>query len=486
MSYGSTFEHFEANGRISQKFSRPTVRRSTYMHERPHQQHQQQPHKVVHYEKEFDVNLTRVDDTPPDRASVRESMLAYSKKIKSIQDARYSQNGNENGGDPLFVRAKHIPKFPSKKPPKKRRPMSFDELLGRDRDQPVRERPVAAKPRPLSDRAPKERRSDKHVRLPLLTERLSKPSPDVHLSLVSASDLYEIVDFSLRRKGTRTESLNMLGLEKEVSEKLAPQRTPRTNHIAVPEEYTKYERTSDATRYEAERAHYARIFKEQSHDNEHVPNDEFYQQIFALDKNDPEVLNAVPATMKLSSLTMNNGPFQRRPHRAKRMRLVDPGLGDIPEDNVIQTDNTYYDVKQRVWSPPPAFRSNAKLQESTHTLTSIAEATEKVQVAERNGGQSAHVTSKAQSEIRVPDNETHGLETHSEQSRPPDVIFGNERTPPLPPIGDSKSTKKVIRDDGDVRIEVTQCPPKTEINITAKLKAQRRFKKLIFLRDGPR
>ena len=467
MSYGSTFLQFEANGRISQKFSRTNGRKEHPVSDRPH-------HKTVHYEKEFDVSLTRVDASSHDRSGVRDSMLAYSKKMRSIQDSRFLNNGKQD--DSLFVRAKHIPKFPTKTP-KKRRPMSFDELLGRDREEP-RERPGAARARPSSEKIPKDRGDSKQVHLPSLSSRVSKTSPNVQLSLVSASDLYDIVDISLRSKGTRNDSLKMLQIDKQVSRYASPRKLP----FVVPDgEYSKFQRTSDTSKQVEERKQYAKIIEEHTEsDDEHIPSEEFYQNIFALDKNDPQPLKPNHMPIKLPTLAFNNDPIKRRPQRAKRMRLVDPGLDDIPEDNVIQTNNTYFDVKrgqQRLRSPPPSHKPLEKICESVPSLASIDE-------TDVTSNSVDNATRRGIERLRFRDVE------NSESTDDHSTMKDSEPDTPrmaFPPMYDVNSNKMVIRDDGDVRIEVTQCPPKTENNLVAtKLKAQKRFRKMIFLRDGPK
>ncbi|KAH3834549.1 uncharacterized protein LOC127877529 [Dreissena polymorpha] len=463
MSYGSTFMQFEANGRISNKFSRQSVRRESFASERD-------APKVVHYEKQFDVNLTRVTSSPPDKASVRDSMLAYSKKMKSIQDARHG-TGNAKG-DALFVRAKHIPKYPNK-PPKKRRPMSFDELLGRDRDQPL-DRSNVTRQRPLSEKLPpvKERKEDHSVTLPPISERLRKTSNSVQLSLVSASDLYDIVDFSLRSKGTRNDSLRLLELEKHESEIRSSRLDHQKDVIVVPDiGYNRFEQSTESRRHD-ERRQYMRIIEDHTYPDSQVPSKEFYQEMFALDKTEPSIVKQ----NKSSIVSIN--PIKRRPQRAKRMRLLDPGLGDIPEDNIIETNISVFQSKRetsRAVSPAPVKRQSPKPYAQFHQLDSISEITEK--------GTTRNIRNNPDIVLPNQSAETHvsdisALPSHRSDAEEPNI---------LPPIFTVKSTTtKVIKDDGDVRIEVTQCPPKSENDFNMKLKAQKRFRKLIFLRDGNR
>lgn len=467
MSYGSTFLQFESsNGRISQKFSRPSVRREHLAHERS---------KGVNYEKQFDVSLTRVDSIP-DKVSVRESMLAYSRKMRSLQDSRLSENSGK--GDPLFVRAKHIPKYPVKVP-KKRRPMSFDELLGRDRDVPA-DRPNGARPRPASEKTkPQTAKSDNEIHLPLLSDRLKKSTKNVHVSLVSASDLYDIVDFSLKSKGTRNDSLKLLRLEQEVGKIDSPNQTntrgKNTNSsydLVIPNNtYAEFERQS-------EQESNANTDKGKNKTNEIKPKDlvvaeHLYKEIFGTSINEP-----LSAPLKLPSV--RGDAFKRRPNRAKRMRLVDSGLGDIPEDNIVEINNSVkerFRERARIASPPPQ-QSPSRKPEPATALDII---NENIEVSHQEGDE-------IDSTVVI-----NGAQGRASSYKYSSGSYGNsyaERFNLVPeqsvlPTDDSKSTKRVIKDDGDVRIEVTQCPPKHE-TMNAKLKAQKRFKKLIYLRDSVR
>lgn len=473
MSYGSIFLQFEAaNGRISQKFARPSLKKEHLVHERA---------KGVQYEKQFDVNLTRVDESIPDKASVRESMLAYSRKMRSLQDTRFAEGNCKE--DPLFVRAKHIPKYPTK-PPKKRRPMSFDELLGRDKDVPERTngsktRPVSEKTRPLKDSD-----LENEIHLPLLSERLKKSNKNVQVSLVSASDLYDIVDFSLKSKGTRNDSLRLLRLEQDLG---VSKPSPRQNNgrkdskscstVISEDGYSDCERRTSQGGKPTSLKDKNNKSSNTAGEPPAVLTEEIYRDIVGLSKTDP-----ISTSLRLPSI--NNDPFKRRPNRAKRMKLVDSGLGDIPEDNIVEIPKyKHQNVKERtrVTSPPPQQTLvHGKSVEAASPLEIIDEDGEKTNITSSNDNNAA---SNCSSEtVDRQGKETWEMSTSEFQPEP----YGYEHfRSAIPLFEDGKSTKKVIKDDGDVRIEVTQCPPKHE-TMTAKLKAQKRFKRLIFLRDGPR
>ena len=410
MSYGSTYIQTADNcSRVTGKITRSR---------------KELDRRVVHYEKEFDVKLSRI---PSQERSIRESMIAYSEKMRALADVR--------GTDPLFVRAKHIPKYPMK-PPKKRRPMSFDELIGRDKERRDREeRPHAAKQRPLSDKA-KPTKEREIVHLPVLADRLKQNgNPKVRVSLVSASDLYDIVDFSLRSKGTRDDSIHILRMEQE---SLAAANNGKTvdEYAIIQGGYDKYQRTSAPKKF--------------GEGNGTVNGDNSLKVVVS----NLSTENNNGSNLKLPSIggAFPVGPeigVRNRPSRVKRMRLQKTGLTDIPEDQMLnhqdllatQEINTG-NGRRQLTSPPPSGMS-PRSSAARLSFTAIQEVSDEQLRSNNNSGRNV-----------------------------------------LPIVVDSqKRTRRILmRDDGDVRIEVTQCPPKQD-QTQNKIKAQKRFKKLIFLRD---
>jgi hypothetical protein len=199
-----------------------------------------------------------------------------------------------------------------------------------------------------------------------------------------------------------------------------------------------------------------------------MPTAEFYEDIFAMDKID----NSIQKPTNLSNIFKlpSIEPFKRRPQRAKRMKLVDPELADIPEDNVIESQTSSSHSRResvRASSPTPQKTSPRPHETNKFSLDAIQETVEKVSVRDNN-------------DFNPATNETFRNSVGTGETR----YYSKGGI--LPHIDDSKSTKKLLRDDGDVRIEVTQCPPKQDAAGAAKLKAQKKFKKLIFLRDAPR
>lgn len=499
MSYGSSFAPFEANGRLCSRPSRNNLIKKDF--------HENSTPKLVRYEKQFDVNLSRIDRPVPDKSSIKESMVAYSKKMRSLQESRFSSKTEE--GDPLFVRAKHIPKYPTR-PPKKRRPMSFDELLGRDRES-TRDRPNGAKQRPKSDKTKPERdtdtSNDNELHLPMLSERLKKTGSNMQVSLVSASDLYDIVDFSLKSKGSRNDSLRLLRLERELgSGNIGPIKSPNHNQtsssdvrkvsILKHEDYSKYERRNEATKTQTDQINGSESPEEFTIPElpDHVPTDSFYKRIFALGPLSPRTSSTLLAKeaqeneSKINGTkppTLTAGSFKKRPHRAKRMKLYDPGLGDIPEDNIIETKDNYGETiyePPRVNSPAPKVSPRNLDIANRRSLDAIQEHSERANMIETV----AHVNG-------VIDRRLAPVDPASPRSSIGRDGYTNDVTERLRrngilPVEEPKVTKKIlIRDDGDVRIEVTQCPPKHDVTQNTKLRAQKRFaKKLVYLRDTPR
>ncbi|KAL4228009.1 hypothetical protein ACF0H5_013447 [Mactra antiquata] len=493
MSYGSTFVQFEANGRLSNRFSRPSCKKEEHAP------------KLVQYEKQFDVNLSRVDDHVKMKTNIKDSMVAYSRKMRTIQDTR-NESRDTGKDDPLFVRAKHIPKYPTRQQ-KKRRPMSFDELLGRDRES-KHDRPAAARSRPQSDKVKPahardvDRKSDNEVHLPLLTDRLRKTG-NVQVNLVSASDLYDIVDFSLRSKASRNETLHMMKMEREVSKRRIPVQIP-SHHVT--DDYREFDRNDSYDAYErtinrsidigskeskfsdTQRSEYERQESYEDEEEGQLPSNDFYAEMFNMQKVEPS-LKKQPTVNMFSPLrlpVLSTDHFKRRPNRAKRMRLVDPGLGDIPEDNIVETRSSSNERREttRISSPTPQKLSPRFLESPPKSpLDAILESSSRESEKVNEKHDVNEHTEKEPTTVREPSfpsprmQETTVYDNHLYERKQYTGLF--------PHVDDSKSTKKVLVDDGDVRIEVTQCPPKTE-NGTNKLKAQKRFKKLIFLRDGSR
>ena len=446
MSYGSAYIQAEPASRINARATRPR---------------KDQVKRLVQYEKEFDVNLSRIETR---EKSMKDSMIAYSEKMRTISEARNNLYSGSTNHDPLFVRAKHIPKYPVR-PPRKRRPMSFDELLGRDRDQSkqtaVKQRPHSDKQIPLKEITHARKRSDE-LHLPALSERLRKASPSVQVSLVSASDLYDIVDFSLRSKGTRQDSIDVYEMEKGSHFKSAEGfHSHRRNDKAFERfiadaVYDQFERCE--RRGSQYLSHLKASKNRSSLDNANIDRGSHeYTRIDSkeirvptapnIEENNgtdeiPQIVNKKSLKLPLISLE----PLRYRPTRVKRMKLQVPDLGIIPEDNVISHGTFSREIppsKQTSVSPPPP-RLSPRTLATDSSLDSIKE---------------------------------------DENSRD---CNEQENQKELPVNHEPKSSRRILmRDDGDVRIEVTQCPPKHETanNNQTKLKAQKKFKKLIYLRD---
>ncbi|KAK3609108.1 hypothetical protein CHS0354_007785 [Potamilus streckersoni] len=447
MSYGSLYFQSEHSNQTASKIARMK---------------QEYEKRLVHYERGFDVNLSRIENR--DR-NLRESMLAYTERMRSITDSR--RDGIQS--DPLFVRAKHIPRYPQKGY-RRRRPMSLDELIGRDKDQ----RPQAAKleRRPLSERDVKtEEEKIKSTDtlsqpvaalLPALPERLKNTGSSVQVSFVSASDLYDIVDFSLKSKGTRQDSIQILRMEREAA--LAAEHSENTVSSS-----SKFVNTSPRTD-DGDKKTMALSLQpiditgkgidgktgDQKIDNEKEENKSSTNSGGETDENEDESDDSGDEIYHIR----NKESFGKinilrlRPKRAKRMKLQTPNLGAIPEDEVLSGNKTSQDLKgKRMVSPPPPKQSARSISSRRPSILSI-----------------------------IPENEASFLS----DSRPLRSQRNEYRTiPPLLDYMSGKSTRRILmKDDGDVRIEVTQCPPKQDF-LSLKMKAQKRFKKLIYLRDVP-
>ena len=440
MSYGSAYIQTEPVSRINARATRPR---------------KEHVKRLVQYEKEFDVNLSRLDAR---ERSVKDSMIAYSEKMRSITEARNTFNTGSSKHDPLFVRAKHIPKHPTRGP-RKRRPMSFDELLGRDRDQTKqttsKQRPHSDKQLPLKEITNERNQSDE-MHLPALSERLRKASPSVQVSFVSASDLYDIVDFSLRNRGSRQDSLNAFEMEKgsriHGADGIHPGRRndKMFDKFIAEAMYDQFERcerkgvpmtSTDTYRHTPD---YANISHPASSDSKEirVPTAQNFEE-----KTSSVQITHNPKTKNPKLPLLNIDPLRFRPPRVKRMKLQKPDLGIIPEDYTVSQGTLNRGIPQTNKAPvsPPPHRLSPRSLVTDSNLDFI----------------------------------------HEDETNQDDNI--QDSLNDLPVTDGQKSTRRIVmRDDGDVRIEVTQCPPKhesTQSNSNTKLRAQKKFKKLIFLRD---
>ncbi|KAL3865913.1 hypothetical protein ACJMK2_043260 [Sinanodonta woodiana] len=446
MSYGSLYFQSEHSNQTTSKISRMK---------------QEYDRRLVHYERGFDVNVSRIENR--DRG-LRESMLAYTERMRSITDSR--RDGIQP--DPLFVRAKHIPRYPQGGH-RRRRPMSLDELIGRDKDQ----RPQAAKleRRPLSERDVKTEEKTKNsdalsqsasVLLPALPERLKNTGSSVQVSFVSASDLYDIVDFSLKSKGTRQDSIQILRMEREAalaaensdsvvsSSSKFVNKSPRMDDgdakssvISLPQIDITGKGIDGKTGVQKVGCE---VEEKKSSTNNGGETDENEDE--SDDSGDD--IDHIKSKATLGKINI----LRLRPKRAKRMRLQIPNLGAIPEDEVLSGNKSSQDLKgKRMISPPPSKQSSKSIAYGRPSILSI-----------------------------IPENEASILS----DSRLLRSQRNEYRTiPHLLDYMPGKSTRRILmKDDGDVRIEVTQCPPKQDF-LSLKMKAQKRFKKLIYLRDVP-
>ena len=306
-----------------------------------------------------------------------------------------------------------------------------------------------SKQRPLSDKVlptretGESRKGSDELHLPVLSDRLKKNSPNVQVSFVSASDLYDIVDFSLKSRGSRQDSINMLNMERKAFPHSGMHSTkkpdPGFDRFIAEAVYDRFERTerkdnSDMLVKSINKPPFSKS------DDIRVPTAEELEEENGIDS---ESKSSLDTSFKLPTLRLD--PLKYRPNRVKRMKLQNPGLGAIPEDNIIShkvftQHGPPKTVALKPLSPPHRVVSPHNLA-SKSNLDAIQE---------------------------------------DESSR---ERIEDESQEVVPVIPESKGTRRILmRDDGDVRIEVTQCPPKPEQS-NAKLRAQKKFKKLIFLRD---
>ncbi|XP_033749348.1 uncharacterized protein LOC117334039 [Pecten maximus] len=290
--------------------------------------------KLIRYEKEHDGNVSKMGAR---EKVLRDSMLAYTERMRNIANSRQFVEPDRYSSPeslPLVVHAKHIPKFPVVK--SKRKPASLDDLIG---SQAEKARRIYNKP-------------GSKLSLPALPDRLNKRTHHVKISFVSASDLYDFVDFSIRNKASKEEALNMLKNEAFSKRSMRPHGA---KHRDRPDS-DKATKSSDS------------------------PTPSFDDEIDSQGKIKDSYGNLAEPTVVSHSSSSNDGDrsetrssedsstsgelsdsdvpalsfdaLKIRPRRAKRMTLHQPQLNIIPE-NAIVFQKAKKKRQVSVTSPPP-------------------------------------------------------------------------------------------------------------------------------------
>ncbi|KAL3866144.1 hypothetical protein ACJMK2_043473 [Sinanodonta woodiana] len=448
MSYGSLFLQSEYSNRVTAKMARMK---------------KEHDKRLVHYEKNFDVNLSRIQNR---ERSLRESMLAYIERMRSIADSRR----DEIQSDPLFIRAKHIPKYPQKGL-MRRRPVSLDELIGRGKDH--KSHAAKLKRRPLSERdvtADENTESSDAlsqstgVLIPALSERPKNSGSIVQDSFVRASNQHDHVDFSLKTKSTGQDGMYILRKEKEAAKdggnsgKVEDSNNKSREKVNSPRDSDGYKKTVLVSLPQIDIT--GKGIDSEAAGQKGVNKTEdtkiSIQSGGETDKNEDEVTDPDKETEFIKSKDSfgQTNILRLRPKRAKRMKLRTPNLRGIPEDEVLPGLRTQRDLERKyVVSPPPS--------KQLHSSTS-------------SGKSSTISVIPEKSESILTDSGSHWYHKKKYHT-----------IPRLLHQPSGKSTRRILmKDDGEVRIEVTQCFPKQDFPRT-KLKTRKRFRKLIYLRDVP-
>jgi hypothetical protein len=373
--------------------------------------------RLLQYEREFDVTVSRMVNR---ERGLRESMLAYTERMRKIASAKAGVDGIlSHESVPLYVRAKHIPKFPSTK--NRRRPASFDELVGKNANsksnKPRRDKPKSAS----------------RLSLPSLPDRYNKNPHHVKISFVSASDLYDIVDFSIRNKGNKEDTLRYLEMENIQNSSPSPSDRPSAgagNRKMSRNIRATTTNDSPSPKNQKELSGFVTLppidsseqEKEQESENSDSDND-------SLDFN-----------------KANAEAFKKRPSRAKRMQINKPGLDDIPENDVASQKKLA--KSERTLPSPPPKQSPRNIITMQSQLVAIPE----------------HESSS--DELLTLDKKRFRKLSRREN--------GQNVTPLVRLEPFSHSERNSVKDQDD-----------TDQHLKMKLKAQKRFKKLIFLRDVP-
>lgn len=392
--------------------------------------------RLFNYEKEF--NLKTSKSTNREKA-LRESMLAYTERVRNISNSRNKFDGDESDNEdniPLVVRAKHIPKFPIQRNIP-RRPASLDELIGKSSLVKQERERLLKRPKSAS-------RVSTRIPLPSLSERLNGRSHRVKISFVSASDLYDFVDYSLRNRGTKKETLQFLKMEKDILTKKAHENNKRP-----PAAHSRLNEMPAKSKNEGNVNSFSMLppidSKESVQKPQTIQTESVHEQseIIPLDKIVKEVpINNPDESGRKSPVV----PLKIRPNRAKRMKIRQPDLGAIPENDVSSHRNSATPERSLV-SPPP-------------------------KMSPRN------VVNLDSNLVSIPENENisdSGFSARRKISRLNHRKIEINRPGPLWKSDSLITNEKRIIDIDDLDLNAN----------SNKLKAQKKFKKLIFLRDIP-
>lgn len=267
------------------------------------------------------------------------SMIAYTERMREISRARADFAANPPPecaqGVGLEVRANHIPKRhgifghgQQSSLLQRRRPLSLDELTGRrgNNDDDTEPAPGKATKRRSSSLPP-----DISSNAAFSTPK-NNGDERVKVSFVSASDLFDLVDFSLRSKRSRHEAIKTAKMEeslKFINDHLELFQLSRD--LAAPRPFRERSREvkSDVSGLKVEGMASPREGKSEDSEKRMKTTGERLTSVKEEESSD------IPDD-SLREMTM---PSQRhklryRPSRAKRMKLHRSGLGVIPEDDM--------------------------------------------------------------------------------------------------------------------------------------------------------
>lgn len=390
--------------------------------------------KLFNYEKEFDLKTAK--STPREKL-LRESMLAYTERIRNLSNGKGRVGNDESENEdtiPLVVRAKHIPKFPLKRN-LPRRPASLDELIGKSSLVKQERERLLKRPRSASRIPPR-------VNVPSLPDRLQGRSHHVKISFVSASDLYDFVDYSLRNRGTKKETLQFLKLEKEILTKKARENNKR------PHAGQQRNLDTDSGQEKEKGVNSLRTLPPiETKDLSSSPKPVLKQG----NESDTSIQNIskdnTPRTFSESGKQSPSSPLKTRPNRARRMKIRQPGLGAIPENDISANQKRLQTPERTtVASPPP-------------------------KISPRNVNLESNLNS-------IPENDSSNEGAFTGRKKLPRIVHRKvdlTRTSPFGKVDSLLSSDRRIIDLEDFDFQTN----------SNKLKAQKKFKKLIFLRDIP-
>ncbi|KAK7116763.1 uncharacterized protein [Littorina saxatilis] len=454
-----------------------------------------------------------------------DSMLAYTERMREISKFRKDSAflGNEEPpGAVLEVQARHIPKVglgPRGKGGKaasnhrrqQRRPHSLDELIGRPGG---KEDASAARHKNRRFSEPGEMASLSTLPSSSPLTKYSEQERRIKISFVSAADLFDLVDFSLRSKKSRNDSIKLARAEdtlklindvnvfRSAKQKMKPHTPGREEDDEDVDNASLFVHGTASPREDSRTSAWVFATNEGHGDwakNEVRKHTDPYDSDDEGDDNpDLDVdrdLN-LELVREKSMLLLQPHKLRFRPKRAKRMKLHRSRLSIIPEDERHRQEAQSAHEQEVTSSRLPVMPTSSSLaaiKDSRKSGTGKAQSTERKKSSNVLGGN--------QDKLSTGDFSSSGLTTDNQEPNYLDkrhrkigVVTRDNGSCPSP--SDLMTKKRhTSREDFQNSSRRQDFPRRYVAALNdqtatfeapnTRAKAQKKFRKLIFLRDQP-